>query len=102
MDHIQTLKDKITKGEISDDELSALLGKPNGHPREQASFLKTILKGFLEGYTAPNMWRLTLEATLIFFALAAVVILSYAGRIDATVTSVLLVFVFGFLFGKIK
>lgn len=98
----QAIKQKILTGEITDEELSNLLAN-NSHPRKQdGSFLKTILKGFIEGYTAPNMWRLTLEAILIFFVIVGIVFLSYAGRIDAMVTSVLLAFVLGFLFGKIK
>jgi hypothetical protein len=60
------------------------------------------LKGFLEGYTAPVMWRLGLEMALIFSVVAGIIFLSYAGRIDVTITSVLLAFVLGFLFGKIK
>ena len=100
----QAIKQKIMKGELTDDELSNLLNKPNNAliRKRGGSFMKNILKGFIEGYTAPNMWRLTLEAILIFLVVAGVVFLSYAGRIDTTITAVLLAFVLGFLFGKIK
>ena len=101
----QAIKQKILAGEMTDDQLSNLLGNKsnNTHAHKQGgSFLKTILKGFIEGYTAPNMWRLTLEFILILLVVAGIIFLSYAGRIDAMVTSVLLAFVLGFLFGKIK
>ena len=100
----QTIKQKILAGEMTDGELASLLGnKTNLNTHKQGgSFLKTILKGFVEGYTTPNMWRLTLEFILILLVVAGIIFLSYAGRIDAMVTSVLLAFVLGFLFGKIK
>ena len=43
-----------------------------------------------------------LEISLIFTVVVAVVLLSFFGKIDATVTSVLLSLVLGFLFGKMK
>jgi hypothetical protein len=101
----QSVKQKILKGEMTDEELSGLLNGKNNNAhshRQGGSFLKTILKGFIEGYTAPNMWRLTLEAILILVVILGIVILSYTGRIDSIITSVLLSFVLGFLFGKIK
>jgi hypothetical protein len=101
----QTIKQKILAGEITDEELSHLLGnKPsNSAPHKQgSSFMKSILRGFIEGYTAPNMWRLGLEFTLILIVVVGIVLLSFTGRIDAMLTSVLLAFVLGFLFGKIK
>lgn len=101
----QAIKQKILKGEMTDEEFSNLLDNKfnNLHSHKRSgSFLKTILKGFIEGYTAPNMWRLTLEFVLILLVVVGIVCLSYAGRIDAMVTSVLLAFVLGFLFGKIK
>lgn len=96
----KTVKEKILKGDMTDTELENLLKAT--HHKQGSGFLKTILKGFLEGYTAPTMWRMTLEITLIFLVVTGIVILSYAGRIDTMVTSVLLAFVLGFLFGKIK
>lgn len=94
------IKQKILAGEMSEIELADLLGSKSH--KQGGSFLKTILKGFLEGYTAPIMWRLTLEMILIFLVIAGVITLSILGKIDATITSVLLAFVLGFLFGKIK
>jgi lipopolysaccharide export LptBFGC system permease protein LptF len=100
----QTLKQRIIDGEMTDAELQDLLNvKLVSQPKKQGGgFLKTILKGFLEGYTAPNMWRMTLEAILILMVILGVVFLSYNGRIDGVVSSVILAFVLGFLFGKIK
>ncbi len=101
----QTIKQKILSGEMTDVELKDLISNKanSSHTRKHNSgFLKTILKGFIEGYTAPNMYRATLEALLILLIITGVVILSYVGRIDAIVTSVLLAFVLGFLFGKFK
>jgi hypothetical protein len=92
--------EKINSGKMSEHELTELLsGKSH---KTGGSFLKTILKGFLEGYTAPVMWRMTMEMILIFLVIAGIVTLSILGRIDAMITSVLLAFVLGFLFGKIK
>ena len=100
-----TIKQKIIKGEMTDEELSTLLGnKTNNvhHHKQSGNFLKTILEGFIDGYTAPNMWRLALEAFLVFFVTVGIVFLSYTGRVDTMGTSILLAFVLGFLFGKIK
>ena len=102
---IQTIRQRILEGDLSDKELSVILNEPDNHTHARTkggSFLKTILKGFIEVYTAPNMWRLTLEAILILIVVVGIIILSYAGRIEAMITSVLLAFVLGFLFGKIK
>ncbi|MFL5762739.1 MAG: hypothetical protein ACJ77K_02285 [Bacteroidia bacterium] len=98
---VQAIKRKIMANEMSDDELLGLVS-PAIHHRGKGSFLKTILKGFVDAYTAPNMWRVMLQAILIFVVIIGTVLLSYWGRIDATVTSVLLAFVLGFLFGKFK
>lgn len=100
----QTIKNRILSGDISEGELEKLLAdKSDSHVHKQkGSFLKTILKGFIDAYTAPNMWRLTLQAVIICLVIIGIVILSYAGRIDAMQTAVLLAFILGFLFGKIK
>lgn len=100
----QTIKQRILSGDMSDEELSALIkSRVESHPRKQSGgFLKTILKGFIDAYTAPSMWRLALEASLIFIVICGIIFLSYADKIDAMITSVLLSFVLGFLFGKIK
>lgn len=88
-------------GEASDQELLNLLGGTHSH-KQKGSFLKTILKGFIDAYTAPNMWRVTLQAVLILLVIVETVLLTYWGKIDSNVTSVLLAFVLGFLFGKFK
>lgn len=98
----QALKQKILSGEMSDTEFSNLI-KNGSHTRKPGgNFLKTILKGFIQGYTAPNMYRATLEALLILLVIVGIVILAYTGRIDSTISSVLIAFVLGFLFGKLK
>jgi hypothetical protein len=97
----KTIKQQIISGDLSEDELSALLNKGNSSTK-RGGFLKTILKGFIEGYTAPNMWRMTLEAILLFSVIMGIILLSYAGHLNMMITSVLFAFVLGFLFGKIK
>ncbi|MDF2439003.1 MAG: hypothetical protein K0Q95_3379 [Bacteroidota bacterium] len=97
----KTIKQQIISGALSEDELSAILNKGNSLSK-RGGFLKTILKGFIEGYTAPNMWRMTLETFLLFSVITGIIILSYAGHLDMMITSVLLAFVLGFIFGKIK
>jgi hypothetical protein len=96
----KTVKEQIISGKLSDSELSSLLGK--GSMPRKGSFLKTIMKGFIDGYTAPNMLRMSLEAVLIFSVIAGTIFLSYAGQLNMMITAVLLAFVLGFLFGKIK
>jgi hypothetical protein len=101
---IQAVKQKIIKGEISDDELAKLLihKAPSQPRREKPTFLNTILKGFVDGYAEPHLWRLILEISLIFVVVLAVVLLAYSGKIDSTIAVVLLAFVLGFIFGKMK
>lgn len=101
---IQALKQKIINGQVSDEELSNLLvnATNNTHSRRKGSFFKDILRGFSEVYTTPNIWRSTMESILILVIIVGIVILSYNGRIDATITSIFLASVLGFLFGKIK
>ncbi|MBI1837802.1 MAG: hypothetical protein HYR91_11125 [Flavobacteriia bacterium] len=101
---IQAIKDKILKGDLSESELLEILKKITPPPikKRSGNFLKTLLTGFIEGYSKPIIWKLILEAILIFVVIVSTVILSYFGKIDATVTAVVLAFVLGFLFGKIK
>lgn len=101
----QTLKQKILSGEMTDSELTNLIrNRANGSSKRRpgGNFLKTIIKGFVQGYAAPNMYRATLEAVLILIVIIGTMVLSYTERIDTVVTSVLLAFVLGFLFGKLK
>ena len=97
----KSLKEKIINGQISDEELSALLGN-NKHVRSKGSFLRNILKGFIDGYTVPNMWKTFFESFLILVIIIGAIILSYTGKMDNMITAVLLSSVLGFLFGKIK
>lgn len=102
---IDAVKQKIINGEMTDEELAKLLThKPSSsHPRkENSGFMSTILKGFIDGYAQPHLWRLILETVLILSIVVGVVILSYAGKIDATITVVILAFIIGFIFGKMK
>lgn len=99
--NIQTIKDKILNGEMTDDELSKLItGKPS--PKRGGGFLKELFNGFSEVYTEPQMLRIILNACLILVIILAIVFLSYSGKINMLVTTMLLSFVMGFLFGKIK
>jgi hypothetical protein len=95
----QELKQKIVNGQISDVELSKLLPKSGSR---KSSFFKDLLKGFIEGYTIPNLWKIALESLLILVILIGAITLSFAGKMDNTTTAVLLSAVLGFLFGKIR
>ena len=100
---IKAIKDKILNGGVSEEELSKILNDLSSHPKKQgSSFLKTILKGFIDGYTTPQIWRLGLQIGLLFVIVVAIIILSYSGKIDSAMTSILMAFVIGFLFGKMK
>lgn len=102
---VQALKNKIISGEISNDELLELIGAKSTsvHPRKQSGgFFKTAMKGFIDAYTKPNLWRLAIESFLILLVIIGVITLSLAGRLDAMITSVMLAFVLGYLFGKIR
>ena len=96
---IQNLKQKIKEGQITDEELSQLL---ESAALGKGNFIQNILKGFIDGYTTPNLWKLILESFLIFVVVAAVSILAYAGKMDTMISAVILSSVLGFLFGKIK
>lgn len=97
----QTLKQRILKGEMSDEEISKLL--MNKAPRKQnGTFMKTVLAGFIDGYATPQLWKIIISGILFLSIIVGIIILSYAGKIDAMVTSILLAFILGFLFGKVK
>ncbi|MEI8136015.1 MAG: hypothetical protein WCH21_01690 [Bacteroidota bacterium] len=100
--NIQTLKQKIRDGNISDAELEALIGTGNKHSRAKGNFLKSIIKGYTDAVTVPNMWKATLESLLILIIIIGAIILSYSGKMDNTITAVLLAAVLGFLFGKLR
>lgn len=99
--NIQVIKDKILKGEMTDDELLKLISVKQS-PKRNGSFIKNLFQGFTEVYTEPQMFRIILSTALIFVLILAIVILSYAGKIDMLITSILLSFIMGFVFGKIK
>lgn len=99
--NIQAIKDKILKGEMTDDELLKLISVKQA-PKRNGSFIKNLFHGFTEVYTEPQMFRIILSSSLIFVLILAIVFLSYAGKIDMLVTSILLSFIMGFVFGKIK
>ena len=101
---IQNLKQKIKDGQIGDEELLQLLGgnSSNGHTRRKSGFMQNILKGFIDGYSTPNLWRAIMESTLIFVVIVGVVILTYADKMDTMITAVMLSSILGFLFGKRK
>jgi hypothetical protein len=97
----QTLKQRILKGEMSDEEISKLLVSKT--PRKQSgTFMKTVLAGFIDGYATPQLWKIIISGILFLSIIVGIIILSYAGKIDAMVTSILLAFILGFLFGKVK
>ena len=99
----ETLKQKISSGEISDSDLLKAFDHTAGtRSKGKNSFLKTLIQGYIDGYATPQIWRVMLESILISMVVTGVVILAYANKVDATVAAVMLAFVLGFLFGKIK
>jgi hypothetical protein len=98
---VQTIKQKIISGDMTDQEILNLFGGTRAH-KPKGNFLKTILKGYIDAYTAPTIWRFTLQAILILLVVTGTVLLSYQGKIDSTITAVFLAFILGFLFGKFK
>ncbi|MBA2614100.1 MAG: hypothetical protein H0U95_19210 [Bacteroidetes bacterium] len=98
---VQSLKQKIIDGKITDTELSNLLGSSK-QSHSKSNLLKNIFKGYSEAVTIPNLWKTTLESLLILVVIVGAIILSYSGKMDNTITAVLLAAVLGFLFGKLK
>ncbi len=97
------MSEKILKNKSINKEPGSLTGNSIHTPAQRkGSFFKTLLKGYIDAYTTPNIFRAMLEACLILVVIVGVIILSYTGRIDAMTTSVLIAFILGFLFGKIK
>jgi hypothetical protein len=96
-----TIREKILKEEISDKDLAEMLGQ-NTHSSRKGGFFKTLIKGFIDVYTTPNIYRTIAETLLIILIIAGIVILSLTGHIDSVISSVLFAFILGFLFGKIK
>lgn len=99
---IQDIKQKIANGEFSDEELSKLFSHPKTNPKSRGGFLKTILKGFIDGYTTPQLYRAIMETILILLVVVGVVLLTWIGRLDTTLCAVFLSLVLGYLFGKTR
>ncbi len=100
---LQEIKKKILDGQITEEEINTLIKKlATPTRRKSGGFFKTILSGFIEGYTKPMILKVILEASLIFAIIAGVITLSILGKIDPTITMVLLAFVLGYVLGKIK
>ena len=96
----ETLKEKLVSGNMTEEDAAELL-KNLAKTKESRGFTG-MLQQLLDAYFAPKMWKLALEAMLIVAAITVIFVLSYTGRIDATVTSVLIGFSLGFLFGRIR
>ena len=100
---MQEIKNKIISNQLSQEEIIKLLETiPAVNKTKRGSLMKNLIKGYVDTYTVPNMLKLTLEASLIFVVVVGIVILSYKGSIDPNVTAILIAFLLGFLFGKIK
>jgi hypothetical protein len=98
---IETIKKKILSGKLTDEEIVTLLQELAGNEKGESTFL-TVVKSLIKSYLMPRMWKLIIETVLIIIAVTAILILSSTGKIDATVTAVLLAFSLGFLFGRIR
>lgn len=67
------VKQKLLLGQMSEDELSELLKGPG---KKRGSFLKTILSGFIKGYTEPQLLKTILDAVLLFSLMAGLIVLT--------------------------
>lgn len=99
--NVEEIKKRLLSGEMLDQEFLDLLNKP-AQKKKSGGFFKTLLTGFLKGYTEPQMLRIMLEALLLFIIIIGTIFLSYHNKIDMVVTSVLMAFILGFLFGKLN
>ncbi len=98
---IETIKNKILSGKLTEDEIVSLLEEVTNENKGETTF-RAIINGLIKSYLMPRMWKLIIETVLIVSAIAAIFVLSYTGRIDTTVTAVLMAFSLGFLFGRIR
>jgi len=98
---METIKKKILSGKLKEEEIVALLEEVTKEDKEDGTFL-TVVKTLIKSYLMPRMWKLIIETVLIISAIAVIAILSYSGRINETVTAVLMAFSLGFLFGRIR
>ncbi len=99
---LQEIKNKIINNQISQEEIIKLLDSLPVNRTRKGNLMKNLIKGYVDTYTVPNMLKLALETCLIFSVVVGIVILSYKGIIDPAITAVLIAFLLGFLFGKIR
>lgn len=96
-------KQKIKDDLISDEELDHLLNrKQQNHSTKRGGLVNNLIKGYIDGVSTPQLWKVVLESTLIFAIIVGVVFLSYVDKLDTAVSSVILAGVLGFIFGKMK
>ena len=96
-------KQKIKDNLISDEELENLLsGRQYNSSGKKGGLVNNLIKGYIDGYTTPNLWKVVLEFFLILVIILSVVFLNYSGKIESPVSTVILSSVLGFVFGKIK
>jgi hypothetical protein len=96
------LKQKISDG-ISDEELQKFLSNVNSAPhKRKRNYVKNLVDGFIEGYTVPSLWRSVIEAILLLFIIAGVILLCFVHIMDISVGGIFLASILGFLFGKMK
>lgn len=98
---IETIKKKILSGKLTQEETAILMDGLKVEEKEDSTFI-SIIKGLINSYLMPRMWKLIVETILIVSGITAILILSYTGKIDSTVTAVLMAFSMGFLFGRIR
>lgn len=98
----QEIKQKILDGELNEEELTSLLAHGRRSTKPRGGFMKTLLKGFIDGYTTPQLYRALMEAALIFMVIAGIVALTWVGKLDMTLCAVFLALVLGYLFGKTR
>lgn len=93
------IKQKMLAGQLSDEELEALLRKQGGK-KKSSGLLGMLANSFEKGYTEPQMMKLKLEALLLFMIITSVVLLSCLAVLDVMVTVVLLSVITGYLLGR--
>ncbi|MGZ4063854.1 MAG: hypothetical protein ACXVP0_12850 [Bacteroidia bacterium] len=96
---VKEIKEKVLAGQLSDEELGALLGK-HGTAKKGSGLLKALANGFEKGYTEPQILKLKLEAILLFMIITGAILLSCLAVMDVMATAVLLSVVTGYLLGR--
>ena len=72
------------------------------HRKKNKNGLSGLVKNFFDGYNAPGIWRVLLEAILILCIVVGIIILGYSGKLEPIIVSTLIATIIGFVFGKMR